>query len=108
MNKLLFWLSGWDETGPLIRAYRRLLHRLMILSVVLLVLVVLSLVVGLPHLQSSYTYLGPRPTNGIVNSRQKINAWYLGPIGWQHVRSGQYGHDGCPYILFIPLWDCFD
>jgi hypothetical protein len=98
-----------DEFGmsdPVRRAYARYFRRLIIWGGLLLVAVGLMAVLGVPHLQSSYSYTGRRPADGVVRSWQKRDAWYLGPVGWRQVRSGQYGHDGCPFILFIPVHDC--
>jgi len=108
LNKMYRGFGKRDETNPLVRAYRHLFHRLVVLAVIGVVLFVLALAVGVPHAQTTYSYRGPTPSGGIVKSRQKIAANYLGPFGWQRARSGQYGNDGCPFILFIPLFDCFD
>ena len=104
----MFWFFETDETDPIGRSYRLYFHKLCIYGSVLLVLLALVYVVGVPHLQTTYHYTGPKPTNGMPTTRQKVDAWYFSVTGWQHVRSGQYGHEGCPYILFIPVCDCID
>jgi len=104
----MFWFFQTDETDPIARSYRLYFHKLCIYGLMLLVLVTLVCVVGIPHFQTSYRFMGPAPRNGIPIVQQKVDAWYLGVTGWQHVRSGQYGHEGCPYILFVPVGDCVD
>lgn len=100
------WHLETDDNDPIARAYRRYLQRLIVLGVVVMALVVVAYLVGVPHLQVTYTYLGPRNPSGFVDSSRKLDAWYLGPFGWQLVRSGQYGQVGCPYIVFVPPQDC--
>ena len=102
------WLLNNDPHDAIARAYRRLLHRLMVWGVIALVLLVVSIVVGVPHLQTSYSYRGTTPSDGIVKAWQKIDAWYVGPFGFKQVRSGKYGNEGCPYVLLGPLFDCFE
>ena len=103
----MFWFFELDETDPIGRSYRRYFHRVKVLGVILLVLIVVVYVVGLPALQITYRFRGPRPSNGVVQARQKVDAWYFSVSGWHHVRSGQYGYEGCPWIVFIPIEDCF-
>lgn len=102
----MFWFLEFDETDPIGRAYRRYLHRALVAGLVATVLAILVCVVGVPYIQTSYSYRGPIPADGVVKARQKVDAWYWGVFGWRQVRCGQYGHEGCPYILFIPLGDC--
>lgn len=103
------WLHKLDDTDPIDRSYRRYIHLFAICAQVVVVLAILAWVVGIPHLQCwEYTYAGTKPRNGIVSAEQKLDAWYLGITGWKHVRSGEFGHYGCPYILFIPIEQCVD
>ncbi len=95
-----------DPTDPIRRAYRRYLHLLKKCLIVLLLLTVVVLFAGVPHLQTTYHYSGRRPAGGIPIAEQKTDAWYFSITGWQHVRSGQYGQKGCPWLLLIPLKDC--
>lgn len=103
----LFKHLDFDDSDPIGRAYRRYLHRVIVIGLVAIVLVVVAYLVGVPHLQITYTYWGPRPADGVVKAHQKTAANYFGLFGWKQVRSGQYGHVGCPFVLFIPLKDCF-
>jgi len=104
----MFWFFETDETDPIGRSYRLYFRKLCIYGLVLLVLATLVCVVGVPHFQlTTYTYYGHRRPDGITPAAQKIDAWYLSITGWKHIRSGQYGHHGCPFVLFVPLRDCW-
>jgi hypothetical protein len=94
-----------DDNDPVKRAYRRYLRALRTGCLVGLVLLSVALLVGIPHLQTTYTYRA-RQRSAVPNRYEKLSAWYLGPLGWQHVQSGQYGQLGCPYIMFIPWKAC--
>jgi len=98
----MFGFFEWDENDPVGRSLRRYWHRLKVYSVIVLGVALLVYVIGLPHIQTTYRFRG----RGVATARQKIDAWYWSVTGFQHVRSGQYGHDGCPFVLFIPLEDC--
>ena len=105
----MFGFFQFDDTDPIGRAYRRYCHLLRVLCTVILVLAVIACFVGIPHLQCwTYTYTGEKPANGIPAARQKRDAWYWSITGWKYVKSRQYGQQGCPYILFIPVEDCID
>ncbi len=105
----MFWFFQTDETDPIARSYRLYFNKMCIYGLVLLVLLMLAGVAGVPHVQlGEYSYLGPRGRNDFVPASRKYNAWYFSVTGWKHVRSGQYGHEGCPYILFIPIAHCID
>jgi hypothetical protein len=92
---------------PVERAYTRYFRRLLTYAVMLAVGVGIMCIVGVPHLQWTYTYTGERPSHGWVHGRQKLDAWYFGPSGWQHVESGEYGQVGCPAVVLIPVQDCW-
>lgn len=99
-------LWHWKYDDPLGRAYRRYLLLAKNLSAVCVALLLAAWLAGVPHLQTTYRFVGPMPKDRIPRTDRKIDAWYISVTGWQHVRSGQYGQDGCPYIMFIPLGDC--
>jgi len=105
----MFWFFETDETDPIARSYRLYFYKLCIYGLVLLVLATLVYVVGVPHLQfGDYSYSGHVGLDEFLPASRKHNAWYFSVTGWQQVRSGQYGHEGCPYILFIPVADCIN
>lgn len=95
-----------EELGE---AYRRFFLAIRNYVIFVLILVAIAYFVGVPHLQTTYKYIGPTPANGIPRTEQKVEAWYVGPSrdGFHLVRAGQYGNRGCPYILFIPFEDCY-
>ena len=90
-------------------SYRRFVAAVRNYVLLVLVLLAVAYFVGIPHLQTTYTYVGPRPDDGITRACQKTEAWYVGPSrnGFHLVEAGQYGHVGCPFILFIPFEDCY-
>lgn len=90
------------------RAYRNYLLKVRNWCVVLFGLFVFVTMAGIPHVQTTYTYLGERPRGGSPTATQKIDAWYFSVTGWQHVQSEQYGQLGCPVFLFIPVADCIN
>lgn len=96
-----------DPLDPVQRAYHRYLRKAVIYGFTLSFMAICLWVVGLPHLQTSHRYVGAPQPNGVATAQQKIDAWYLGVTGWRHVCRGQYGDDGCPWILFIPVEECF-
>ena len=102
----MFWIFRLDENDPIRRSYRHYFRLLGICGVVLLLLAAVVLVAGVPHIQTSYSYRGPVPDNGVPTAHQKTAAWYLSVTGWHYVHNGQYGHNGLPIVLFIPLNDC--
>jgi len=104
----MFRIFQMDETDPVVRSYRRYFYKLATHGVLLLVLTSVTCLIGIPHIQTTYTYMGSKPASGIPRTEQKLNAWYFSVTGWQHVQSGQYGHHGCPVILLIPVEDCID
>ncbi|WP_417847324.1 hypothetical protein [Thalassoglobus sp.] len=96
--------SPSDFVDPLRRAYRRLLRVCRNLLIVVLATVVIVLIWGIPAFQNDYRYYetGKTPT-----AMDKINADYWIPgFGWRVVVAGRYA-PGCPYIVFVPLRDCF-
>ncbi|QDU80737.1 hypothetical protein Pla110_24700 [Polystyrenella longa] len=97
-----------NDLDLVVGTFRRYFQKMCVLGVVALLLLIASIVVGLPHIQTTYTYSGPKPKGSAPTTEQKLDAWYFSLTGWQHVESGQYGNQGCPPILFIPLWDCLD
>lgn len=103
----MFWPMQSDLPDPIERAYLRYYKGVAILLVLLLVTAILVWLAGVPHVQWTYTYTGQRPNHGWMPCQQKLDAWYLGPWGWQYVESGQYGQVGCPVILMIPLQECW-
>ena len=105
----MFWFFQTDEMDPIARSYRLYFRKLCVYGLVLLVLATLVGVVGVPHLQlGEYHYSGHIGLDEFPPAGRKYDAWYLSVTGWKHVHSGQYGHHGCPYILFIPIGDCID
>ena len=104
----MFGLFDFDRE-QLAESYRRLFGAVRNYVLLALILLGLAYFVGVPHLQTTYTFIGSRPVNGIPLAEQKIEAWYVGPSrdGFHLVQAGQYGHEGCPYILFIPFEDCY-
>lgn len=92
---------------PVRVAYRRYRRAFINLAVVLMLLAAGLCLRGVPHLQTTYEYYGPERSGGVPAS-QKVSAWYVSVTGFKKVRSGQYGHDGCPALIFVPLEDCFD
>ncbi len=105
----MFWFFHTDETDPIARSYRLYFHRLCIFGLVLLIVTTLVCMVGVPHFQlGEYSYSGQIALDEFPPASRKHNAWYLSVTGWQHIQSGQYGHEGCPFILFVPVGDCVD
>lgn len=104
----MFRIFQLDATDPVVRSYRRYFYMLATYGVLLLVLASVAYLIGIPHIQTTYTYLGSKPENGIPRTEQKLDAWYFSLTGWQHVQSGQYGKAGCPVILLIPVENCID
>lgn len=99
-------LEKLDLTDPIHRAYWRY-YVLAIRAVVILVtLLVVSVIWGVPHVQTSYRKFGIHSPNGWMPAEQKVVANYVSITGWERVTSGQYGQRGCPMLLFIPLTDC--
>jgi hypothetical protein len=91
-----------DPIWLLYRSYLKKLQR----GLLLLFLVLLAIwYAGLPHIQAGdYQYVGP--PGGNASASQKTSAWYLSLTGWKQIRSGQFGQDGCPVILFVPIDEC--
>lgn len=103
----MFEFLPGDAYGPLGRSYRHYWLLLKKCGVVLLSLLLLAVVVGVPHCQlSTYRYTGSDSRGAMVSSRRKVSAWYLSVTGWKEIRSGQYGQDGCPFVMFVPLGEC--
>jgi hypothetical protein len=96
-----------DDRDPIRRAYRRYWCRLKAVCVVIAVGAIVFSVVGIPHLQTTYTYR-PSSLGGIPSADQKLSAWYVSFTGWQHVELREYGQAGLPFIFFIPVYDCID
>ena len=97
-----------DASNPIGRSYRHYWLFLKKCGVILLSLLVLAVIVGVPHFQlATYRYYGPDSRNAMVSSSRKVSAWYLSVTGWKEIRTGQYGQDGCPFVMFVPLGDCF-
>ncbi|WP_153558158.1 hypothetical protein [Roseimaritima sediminicola] len=97
-------VSDNDPMSRAYRAYKRKFQRWLLIAVVLLVVVSIK---GVPHMQTTYSYNGAR-SHGWMPADRKLDAWYISVTGWKHVHSGQYGNDGCPFVLFIPLSECID
>lgn len=91
-----------DPVYLLYRSYIRKFRNWCILSAIALAA---ACFLGVPHMQWTYTYNGPERLN--VESYHKTSAWYVSVTGWKQVRNGQYGPEGCPTILFIPILECF-
>jgi len=110
-RKLLEWSVGkyqsWDPLDPVGRAKRRYAMQACSWSVTALVLCLMLLMSGVPHLQlGKYQHYGMPEANGWVSSRKKISANYLGITGWKNVQSQEFQQEGCPYLLFIPVGEC--
>lgn len=97
--------SKTGDYGPLSRAYRRYARKLKCMALIAAVLLLVVAVKGVPHVQTTYSYYGPKDT-GWTPAHRRVSAWYISVTGRKHIRSGQYGNDGCPVILFVPLRDC--
>ena len=68
-------------------------------------LLAFAVIVGVPHLQTTYSAF---PTPGRTPAAaDKIAANYIGPTGWKYVEADRYA-PGCPAVLFVPLGDCVD
>ena len=101
-------VTEFDEFEPIGRVYRRYRFAIRSWCLALLYLLLLVVVYGVPHIQTTYTYTGHRPQGRSPSATQKLDAWYFSVTGWKHLEADQYGYRGCPVILFIPLSDCFD
>lgn len=99
----------WDDSDPISRSYRRYLLLLKKLVVIFVAFALLALMVGMPHFQvAEYRYYGPRKASqAFLPAQRKVEAWYLSVTGWKEIKSGQYGQNGCPFLLFVPVRDCF-
>lgn len=91
-----------DPVRLMYRSYLRWIRNKLILVAIILVAAWFA---GIPHIQWTYTYVGEPRSN--VTARAKVSAWYFGVTGWKQIRSGQYGQEGCPFILFVPFRECF-
>ena len=100
--------SDLEQIEIMQRAYRNYLQVARNWCVVLLSVMLFAIVIGVPHVQTTYTYVGERPRGGSPTAQQKISAWYFSVTGWQFVEAGQFGQQGCPPLLFVPLSDCID
>lgn len=103
MNEMM----SLEDIDPVKRAYRR--YWLAVRNICFVVCSVLGFVwlAGVPHIQTTYAY--PAHYRGTIpTATQKTSAWYISVTGWKHVKSGEYGQSGCPFIRFIPLEDCVD
>ncbi len=94
-----------DPHDPGVRTVRQYVVRATAIGVVLIALVAGAWLAGLPHLQVTYRYVGPRQA-GFIPAERVTDAWYFGPCGWQYATSGEYSPAGCPVLLWIPLGDC--
>lgn len=93
-----------DPVSNAMRQYRWTLYRWGAVIVVVGVLIIWK---GIPHIQTTYTYYGAK-RSGWVPATDKASAWYISVTGWKQVHRWDYGDKGCPFVLFIPLGDCID
>ncbi|MEZ6063740.1 MAG: hypothetical protein R3C19_25610 [Planctomycetaceae bacterium] len=96
----------FDPSNPQHRYWRWLKRKLRNLLLFAIAFIVMSWMVGIPHVQTTYSYI-ERPGGGIPKAGDKTDAWYISVTGWQYVRNGVYS-DRLPFILFIPWKDCVD
>lgn len=103
----MHFIRGLDPDDPLaksLKATRKLLTKLVLLLGATLAFVLL---IGVPHLQTTYRYVGSSRRFVPPEHRQKLSADYIGPFGWQKVdRSDSAGQ--LTAIEFLPLHACID
>lgn len=95
-----------DAYDPIRRSYRQYLTKLKAAGLLIVMLAVCVLLFGVPHVQTTYTLHQSRVPGRMPTAAEKRDAWYWSVTGKRRVFSGQYGNEGCPWLLFIPLWDC--
>ena len=105
---LIAWFERLDPQDPVERALRRYVTRACSLGAVAIVLFVSAAIVGVPHIQlGEFRYNGEKEVSGWVRGENKMEAWYVSVTGWQQVEREEYGQEGCPLLLFIPLRECW-
>ena len=94
-----------DLSNPIVLSYRRIRRKLRNALVVVIAICLMIVIWGVPSIQYSYRAY---PTSGIPTAIEKIDADYWNPIaGWKVIRADDVAR-GCPVVIFLPLWRCFD
>lgn len=98
------WLDPDDPLSVSIRRLRWMLQRALAAGGVLLCI---ALMLGCPHIQTSYQYLDTGQDYIRPEDRVLASASYLGPFGWQQITYGDFD-GGLPIVKFLPFHDCID
>ncbi|MCA9026701.1 MAG: hypothetical protein KDA86_15950 [Planctomycetaceae bacterium] len=103
----MLWNLRLDPDDPLSQAVKRLKREALRWLIIGAVLVGIIVCIGIPNLLTTYQYQSHGNRYVAEHRRYKTSANYLGPLGWQTVRRGEYG-EGLPGIKFLPLHACID
>lgn len=96
-----------DPFDPRRRAWRRLWLKAKCVLALVGLLVLATVVCGVPHLQGNFKSRRPG-SDGFTPSREKLEANYLGPTGWRTVHARETGYRGLPIVLLIPIDEVFE
>ena len=95
-----------DAFDPVRRSYRDYWLKMKVTATVVGMMLLASMMSGVPHVQTGYRLHGERPVDRTPVAAEKSAGVYYGPFGRRLISDGQYGHRGCPTIVLVPLIEC--
>lgn len=96
-----------DPEDPLSTSLRHFRWALQRLVAVCVLLTLIALTLGCPHVQTSYQYRDTGRGYIPLDERDVVSATYLGPFGWRTLYAREFDQK-LNAVLFIPVSECFD